>query len=93
MLTRETAVRRTADDTQSTSSLARGLADEQQVRTTRLKVIQRLETVDVWPGFGQGEKGELGHGVFVVGRIRDQLPHQPGPRFTHHTHAPGNERG
>lgn len=47
-----TTAKLTADDTDRATSLTGSLADQQQMRTASLEVVQSLETVDVRPGLG-----------------------------------------
>jgi hypothetical protein len=49
----------TADDTDSSTSLTGCLADEQQMSSTSLEVVQSLETVDIRPSLGKGKKREF----------------------------------
>ena len=63
----------TADDTESSTLLTWRVADEEQVSTASLEVVESLETVDVGPGLGKGQQRELRNGPLIVGAVGNKL--------------------
>lgn len=63
----------TRKNTNGAATATWGLADEEQMGTAGLEVVERLEAVEVGGGLGQRQKLELGNRLLIVRVVRDKL--------------------